>query len=97
MSDMLPCTQCTGLAAEVAGSVSRLLIQTTPKIPAILSKASGIKAMGKLPVASLMTPGSHTAPEVPMCDRVLMPAIPAAAVAGESVPVARAQNGPLIE
>ena len=53
--------------------------------------------MGKLPVASLMTPSSHTAPEVPMCDKVLMPAIPAAAVAGESVPVANAQNGPLIE
>ena len=33
-----------------------------------------------------------------MCDKVLMPgAIPAAAVAGESVPVANAQKGPLIE
>src|SRR3954454_16436723 len=97
MSDMLPCTQCTGLAAEAAGSVFCLLIQSTAIIREIISKASGIKAPGKLPGASLMTPSSHTAPEVPMCDRVLMPAIPAAAVAGESVPVARAQNGPLIE
>ena len=53
--------------------------------------------MGKLPVASLMMPSSHTAPDVPMCDKVLMPAIPAAAVAGESVPVAKAQNGPFSE
>ena len=64
--------------------------------PAAVSSASGSKDSGKLPVLSLIRPSNEVAPPVPKCEIVLIAAIPPAAVAGESISVDKAQNGPLI-
>ena len=83
-----------GACGGVAGMRFLLVDPQHRDDPGDLKHSQRDQGQGKLPVASLMTPSSHTAPEVPMCDKVLMPAMPAAAVAGESVPVATPRTVP---
>jgi hypothetical protein len=60
----------------------------TAMLPVAVSSVSGRSAIGKLPVESLIMPSRAVAPDVPMCDKVLIAAMPAAAVLAESQSVA---------
>src|SRR4051812_11776128 len=84
-----------GIAAAARARAARPSPRTIA-LPAPVRNTRGNRASGKLPVWSLMAPRSQVALPVPRWERVLMAAIPAAAVPAGSQSVASAQNGPLM-